>query len=158
VRRAEQEITSFEEIVQLIERCDTVRLGLADGGTPYVVPLSFGYEVRDGKVWLYFHGAKEGRKHEMIARNPRACVEGDLCHGFVDNGRGGITCDYESFIGYGDCALVSGAEAEKGIARLMEHCGFPEVHCPPEVMDITGVYRVRLDEIAGKRRFPQPRR
>ena len=78
MRKAEREITNFEEIVELIDRCDTVRLGLAVEGTPYVVPLSFGYETRDGKITLYFHGAKEGRKHEMIAKSPRVCVEGDL--------------------------------------------------------------------------------
>jgi nitroimidazol reductase NimA-like FMN-containing flavoprotein (pyridoxamine 5'-phosphate oxidase superfamily) len=155
MRKAEREITNFEEIVDLIGRCDTVRLGLAVDGTPYVVPLSFGYEVRNGKVVLYFHGAKEGRKHEMIVKNPRVCVEGDLCHGYKDNGRGGVTCDFESFIGYGECALVSGEEAEKGIDLLMAHCGYPEAHCPPEVMGVTAVYRIQLDELVAKRRFPR---
>ena len=106
-----------------------MRHGAAGAGpwtaAPYVVPLSFGYEVRDGKVVLYFHGAKEGRKHEMIAKNPRVCMEGDLFHGYKDNGRGGVTCDYESFIGYGDCMLVSGEEAEKGIDLLMAPLWLP---------------------------------
>ncbi len=155
MRKAEREITGFEEIVGLVERCDTVRLGLMDDGAPYIVPLNFGMEARDGKISLYVHGAKEGRKHDLIAKSPRVCVEGDLCHGFVDNGRGGITCDYESFIGYGDCALVTGEEAEKGIALLMAHCGHPEFSCPPQVMDITSVYKITLDEISGKRRFPR---
>jgi hypothetical protein len=35
----------------------------------------------------------------------------------------------------------------------MEHCGFPEYECSREVMDITAVYRIALDEVAGKRRF-----
>jgi nitroimidazol reductase NimA-like FMN-containing flavoprotein (pyridoxamine 5'-phosphate oxidase superfamily) len=155
MRKAEREIRDFEEIVRLVERCDTIRLGLLDDGAPYIVPLSFGYEVADGKITLYFHGAAEGRKVGLIARNKRVCVEGDLCHGFVDNGRGGITCDYESFIGYGDCVSVSGEEAEKGIALLMAHCGHPEFSCPPEVMAITAVYKTVLDEVAGKHRFPR---
>lgn len=154
MRKAEREIKDFEEIVRLIDRCDTIRLGLLDEGAPYIVPLSFGYVVENGRIALYFHGAMEGRKVGLIARNKRVCVEGDLCHGFVDNGRGGITCDYESFIGYGDCVSVSGAEAEKGIALLMAHCGHPEFSCPPEVMAITAVYRIKLDEVVGKRRFP----
>lgn len=155
MRKAEREIGDFEEIVRLIDRCDTIRLGLLDEGAPYIVPMSFGYEVEDGKIALYLHGAKEGRKVDLIARNKRVCVEGDLCHGFVDNGRGGITCDYESFIGYGDCVSVSGEEAEKGIALLMAHCGHPEFSCPPEVMAITAVYKIELDEVVGKRRFPR---
>ena len=155
MRKAEREIKGFEEIVQLVGRCDTIRLGLLDDGAPYIVPLSFGYEVENGKIALFFHGALEGRKVGLIARNPRVCVEGDLCHGFVDNGRGGITCDYESFIGYGDCVCVSGDEALKGIALLMAHCGHPEFTCPPQVMAITAVYKIVLDEVAGKRRFPR---
>jgi len=154
MRKAEREITNFEEIVRLVDRCDTIRLGLLDDGAPYVVPLSFGYEVENGRIALYFHGAKEGRKSELIARNKRVCVEGDLCHGFVDNGHGGVTCNYESFIGYGDCMGVSGEEAHKGIALLMAHCGRPGFSCPPEVMAITAVYRIELDEVSGKRRFP----
>lgn len=155
MRKAEREIRDFEEIVRLVDRCDTIRLGLLDDGAPYIVPLSFGYEVEDGKIALYFHGATEGRKVDLIARNKRVCVEGDLCHGFVDNGRGGITCDYESFIGYGDCVSVSGGEAEKGIALLMAHCGHPEFSCPPQAMAITAVYKIELDEVVGKRRFPR---
>jgi uncharacterized protein len=153
MRKAEREITNFEDIIQLVDRCDTIRLGLLDDGAPYIVPLNFGAEVRDGRIALYFHGAKEGRKHELIAKNPRVCVEGDLNHGFVDNGRGGITCDFESFIGYGNCKLVSGEEAEKGIALLMAHCGSLEYNCPPEVMAVTAVYKIEMDEIVGKRRF-----
>ncbi len=39
MRKASREITDFEEIVKLVGRCDTVRLGLADGDEVYVVPL-----------------------------------------------------------------------------------------------------------------------
>jgi nitroimidazol reductase NimA-like FMN-containing flavoprotein (pyridoxamine 5'-phosphate oxidase superfamily) len=155
MRKAEREIKDFEELVRLVGRCDTIRLGLLDEGAPYIVPLSFGYEVVNGKIALYFHGAVEGRKVDLIAKNRRVCVEGDLCHGFVDNGHGGLTCDFESFIGYGDCVLVSGEDAKKGIALLMAHCGKPEISCPPEVMAITAVYRIELDEVTGKRRFPR---
>ncbi len=153
MRKSEREITSFQEIVGVVRRCDTIHLGLVDGGEAYVVPLSFGYAVEGDKIALYFHGAKEGRKHHLIANGGRACVEGDICHGFVENGHGGVTCDYESFIGYGEVRPVSGPEAEKGIGLLMEHCGFPQYECTPQAMAITAVYKISLDDIAGKRRF-----
>lgn len=158
MRKNDREITRFEEIVALVERCDTLRLGIADDQAPYVVPVSFGYEVVDGKIVLYFHGAVAGKKYELLQKNPRICVEGDLSHGYKDNGHGGVTCDYESFIGYGDVELLTGAEADKGIERLMAHCGFPEYACTPEVMAFTAVYRIKADEIAGKRRFLRPER
>lgn len=155
MRKAEREIADFEEIVRLADRCDTLRLGLVDGGEAYVVPVSFGYEVFDGALVLYFHGAAEGRKRDLIEKHPRVCVEGDLCHEFVDNGHGGVTCDYESFIGYGNAERLSGGEAERGLQLLLEHCGAPAKHCGPEVMAVTAVYRIAVDEIAGKRRFPR---
>ena len=60
MRRAENEMSSLADIVDVLDRCDTIRLGLHGSEYPYVVPLSFGYEVANGKVVLYAHGAKEG--------------------------------------------------------------------------------------------------
>ena len=152
MRKAQREITNLEEIADVLSSCDTVRIGINDAGLPYIVPLSFGYEILDGKIAVYFHGAKAGRKAELLRSLPRVCVEADLCHGFVDNGRGGYTCDYESVIGYGNVELLEGAEAEKGIRLLLEHCDIQAEACPAEAMAVTAVNRVILDEISGKHR------
>ncbi len=152
MRKAEREITSFEEIAEVLSRCDTIRIGISDATAPYIVPLSFGYEVLDGKIAIYFHGAKAGRKAELLRSLPRVCMEADICHGFVDNGRGGYTCDYESVIGYGNVELLEGAEADNGIRLLLEHCGITAEACPAEAMAVTAVHRVILDELSGKRR------
>lgn len=152
MRKAQREITNLEEIADVLSRCDTIRIGINDAGLPYIVPLSFGYEILDGKIAVYFHGAKAGRKAELLRSLPRVCVEADLCHGFVDNGRGGCTCDYESVIGYGNVELLEGAEAEKGIRLLLEHCDIQAEACPAEAMAVTAVNRVILDEISGKHR------
>ena len=68
MRRADREITDFEEMLQVMERCDVCRLALNDEGYPYILPLNFGMSARDGKVELYFHGALEGRKYQLMAR------------------------------------------------------------------------------------------
>ena len=88
----------------------------------------------------------------MLKHNPVVCVEADLCHGFPQNGRGGYTCDYESVIGWGIVERLEGAEAEKGIRLLMEHCGIPGEGCPENAMPITRVNRIVLTEVTGKRR------
>ena len=151
MRKAEREITSFDEIAGVLSRCDTIRIGISDVDAPYIVPLSFGYEVLDGKIAVYFHSAKAGRKAELLRSLPRVCMEADICHGFVDNGRGGYTCDYESVIGYGTVELLEGAEADNGIRLLLEHCGITAEACPAEAMAVTAVHRVILDELSGKR-------
>ena len=155
MRKADREITDFNEIVEVLSRCDTMRLGISDAGTPYIVPVSFGYEVLDGKIAVYFHGAKAGRKAELLRALPRVCVEADLCHGFPENGNGSYTCDYESVMGIGFVELLDGEEAEKGVRLLMQHCGFPVEGCPEDAMAITAVNRVILDEVSGKRRMPR---
>ena len=152
MRKEKREIKSIEEIAEVLSRCDTIRVGISDGDAPYIVPLSFGYELADGKIAVYFHGAKAGRKAELLKKLPRVCVEADLCHGFVDNGRGGYTCDFESVIGYGTVELLDGAEARKGIGLLLEHCDIHAQACPEEAMAVTAVNRVVLDEVAGKHR------
>lgn len=152
MRKADREIKNLDEIVDVISRCDTIRLGISDQNAPYIVPVSFGYEVLEGRLAVYFHGAKAGRKAELLKTFPRVCVEADLCHGFPANEHGGYTCDYESVIGYGKIELLDGAEAEKGVRLLLAHCGIQAEACPQDAMAVTAVHRVILDELSGKRR------
>lgn len=152
MRKANREIKEFDKIVNLVERCDTIRLGISNEPSPYIVPLSFGYEIADEKIVFYVHGARKGKRHELVAKNPRVCVEGDLCHGFMGTGRGSVTCEYESFIGYGNAELVKGEEAKKGIDLILSHCGFPGYPYKPGVFKVMSVYKIVLDEVRGKHR------
>ncbi|MEZ4508808.1 MAG: pyridoxamine 5'-phosphate oxidase family protein [Eubacteriales bacterium] len=154
MRRADREIKQIEEIAEVLSRCDTIRLGIADDGAPYIVPVSFGFELTDGRIAVYFHGAKAGRKAELMDASPRICVEADLCHGFPYNGQGGYTCDYESVIGWGRVELASGDLANHAAKLLCEHCGIQAEGCPPDEMAHTNFYCVKLDELTGKRRYP----
>jgi nitroimidazol reductase NimA-like FMN-containing flavoprotein (pyridoxamine 5'-phosphate oxidase superfamily) len=61
-------------------------LGLYGDDYPYIVPLSFGFEESDGVVCIYFHGAKEGFKQELIAKNNRVCIEADIFGGYKGTG------------------------------------------------------------------------
>ena len=135
-----------------MRRADTIRLGLHGEYYPYVVPLSFGFEVNGDKIAIYFHGAKEGLKHDLIAKNNRVCVEADIINGYVKLAKGATT-DYESIIGFGTCELVSGDEAAHGLELLLTHCGFDGLEYDRAVLDISAVYKIVLESITGKRRF-----
>jgi len=43
---------------------------MIEGKIPYIVPMNFGYEMADGALSLYFHCANEGRKINIIKKNP----------------------------------------------------------------------------------------
>lgn len=150
MRRADREIKDFNEIVDVIARCDTLRLGLHGETYPYVVPLSFGYECVDNTLNIYVHGAKLGKKQECIEQNKRVCVEMDIFHGYQANGPK-VTTLYESVIGYGEIKLVEQEEAMKGLQLLMQHCGYEEVALDERVLPVLHVYKIVLQEIQGKR-------
>jgi nitroimidazol reductase NimA-like FMN-containing flavoprotein (pyridoxamine 5'-phosphate oxidase superfamily) len=59
MRRKDREITDRAEMESILNEAMVCRIGLADGGEPYVVPLSFGYE--NGAV--YIHSAPEASKN-----------------------------------------------------------------------------------------------
>lgn len=40
-----------------------------------MVPVNFGYAVEDGRTVFYFHGAREGRKIDLIRDTGWACMQ-----------------------------------------------------------------------------------
>ncbi len=152
MRRHDREIKEISEIHSLIDRCDTLRLGFCDGDTPYVVPLSFGFEEHDGTFIFYIHGAKEGRRHTLAKAAAKVCVELDNCKGFVKS-VGGLTADYESFIGVGEIETVTDEEAVKALELLCRHCGFDTMPCTQKVVDMTCVEKITVSDFTAKCRF-----
>mgnify|MGYP000681818771 CR=1 FL=1 len=68
----ETEIKDFDEIIEVINKCDVCRLAINDGDYPYIVPMNFGLNIEDGKVVLYFHCASEGKKLELLKKNKQS--------------------------------------------------------------------------------------
>ena len=151
MRRRDREITDRAEMLMILERCPVLHLGLSGEDGPYVVPLSFGWEERDGQVLLYVHGAMEGRRHTMLARDNRVAVAVDCFDRYVE-GPGGISCVYESVMGEGVAEPVTGAEAQHGMDCILLHCGYEGYQCPGNAMAHTSLWRITLRSLTGKRR------
>ena len=149
MRRSEKEITDRAEIDAIIGSCQVCRLGLCDEDEPYVVPMCFGY---DGE-FLYFHSAVEGRKLDILRRNPRVCVEFDEVIRVVEEEeacRWGI--HYRSVIGTGTVEFVEELEAKRaGLALVMAQYTDGDFSFPEGAVDRVSVFRVRLDQLTGKR-------
>lgn len=78
MRRKDREVTDFKTIIGIIDECDIIRLGLADGDFPYIVPVNFAYTVQGQEVCFYIHGAMAGRKYELLTKNPYCSFEMDI--------------------------------------------------------------------------------
>lgn len=155
MRKSDREIRDYNEILRLLDECQTIRLALHDEPYPYVVPLSYGWEQRDGKLFVYFHCAKEGKKLDLIAKNANVCFEADCLAGYKSTGHG-VTADYRSLVAFGKAERVYGEELVRGLELLLKHCrveGYSARECA--AMDITAVVRITVDGITGKRRFAE---
>ena len=50
MRRKDREITNFNEMIEIIKKCDSCVLALNDEGFPYLVPMNFGMDIEDGQL------------------------------------------------------------------------------------------------------------
>ena len=93
-----------EETEQFLSCARVGRLGLVlEDGTPYVVPVGFGYA--DGKV--FFHTCSKGLKMDALKRNPNVCFEVDeatsdcsMFKSVIMFGKAEIISDKEKMIPY----------------------------------------------------------
>lgn len=123
MRRKDREITDSMRIESILSRCTCCRIGFHDNGEVYIVPLNFGYEVKDDAYIFYFHGAKEGRKIDLIKKNPMVGFEMDTNY-FLNEAdlACGHSARFQSIVGNGVISIVSEIEEKKlGLSLLMEH-------------------------------------
>lgn len=53
MRRRDREVTDIDEILRIVDKAKILHLGLFDTDYPYIVPLHYGYEYRDGNLIFY---------------------------------------------------------------------------------------------------------
>jgi nitroimidazol reductase NimA-like FMN-containing flavoprotein (pyridoxamine 5'-phosphate oxidase superfamily) len=132
-----------------------LRLALAEQNQPYIVPLNFGFEYKDGGVTLYMHGAREGKKVDILNRNKQVCFEMDGEYGLIPGKEPAQhSFAYESVVGFGTAEILE-KEDEKtyGLNLLMKHqTGEDRDYAyTPEQLGKTLVFRVRVSSFTAKR-------
>jgi len=149
MRRDDRAITDPAEIEAILKEAPVCRMGLANGGNPYVVPLCFGYEDRA----VYIHSAPEGKKIVMLEQNPRCCFEVDICDRVVRNDS---PCSwgmrYRSVIGYGRAAfLTDPGEKRHGLACIVQHYGGGTPAFSDREIASVSVIRIAVESMTGKK-------
>lgn len=118
MRRKDREITDFKTIVEIIDECDVMRLGISDGDYPYIVPVNFGYEVDGKQIYFYIHGAMAGKKYEMLRANLKCSFEMDAMQNIkLVHENHDVTTLYKSVMGTATVEILDG-EAKK---RAVDH-------------------------------------
>lgn len=153
MRRKDREVIDSAKIADIINRCICCRIGFCDDGEVYIVPLNFGYEVKDNTYVFYFHGAKKGRKIDLIRKNPNVGFEMDTNYALND---GDAACEYsarfQSVIGNGTISMVTEPQEKiHGLSLIMEHnAGKKEWTFDEKMVNVTAIFKLEVTKMSCK--------
>lgn len=144
-------ITEREEIEEIIRSCDICFAGFTEqDGSPYVIPMSFGYE--NGEIIL--HSGPEGRHIQLLERDARICVtfcsERELMYQHPN-----VACSYSmqsrSVVCRGTVSFVTEPdEKEMLLNHLMKNYTNRDFkYSKPALMNVK-VWRVSITEMTAK--------
>ena len=152
MRKSKREVKDFDEIVDIMKRCDVCRLGLNDGECPYILPLNFGMSVENGEITLYFHSALEGYKVDLLKKNKVASFEMDCNHALkYSPEQGRCTMNYESVMGKGELIILDESEKAQALTILMKQYHTGDGYYNPAAIPRTLVYCLKVTSLTAKR-------
>lgn len=157
--RRERQVTDINEIIKILDKSKVVHLGMVDGDEPYIVPMNYGYTMEDGKLTLYLHGAKRGRKLDVIRANPKVFFE--MCCDIVPF-EGEVACKYgityASVMGRGIAEIVEDVEEKKfALSALMKTQTGKDFEFEDKMTTIVSIIKITALEYTAKHR-PGPKK
>ena len=155
MRRKDREITDRDSIIRILGECKVMRLGMCLDNIPYVTPVNFGYEITEKGFVFYFHCAQEGKRLDIISKNPNVFVE-------IDNGGQiteaekacGYSCDYKSVMAQGTARIITDSgEIKHALSMLMKHQTGLDFTFEDNDLEGVSVCAVMTTEITAKARI-----
>ncbi len=159
MRRTDRQVTDINGIREIIELCRTCHVAMCDAdGSPYIVPLSFGYELENKSLALYFHCAKQGRKLDILSRRPDVCFE--MCFEGEPVFARETPCNsgyyYSSLIGNGKVSFVENSvEKRRALSLIMLRQAGVDIEFTDEQAQSVCVLKLVSTDFTGKRK-PRP--
>lgn len=115
------------EMEKLLKKAEVGRLALSDGTKPYAVPINFLYEDRK----IIFHCALEGKKLDIISKNPNCCLEVDEFMGEVSYHYDALChLDYDSVLAFGKAYIENDEDKKLHFFSLL-HSKYKEIYRKP---------------------------
>lgn len=152
--RRERQVTDINEIIKILDKSKVLHLGLVDGDEPYVVPMNYGYEFVDGKLVVYLHGARRGRKLDVIRKNPKVFFELE-CD--IVPFEGEVACKYgityASVMARGTAQIVEDPETKMhGLSVLMKTQTGKDFTFNEKLVSVVSVIKIDVSEFTAKHR------
>ena len=158
ITRREREVTDPAQILDILTRARIVHIAMVDGDEPYMVPMNYGFTMEDGKLTLYLHGAKKGRKLDVMRANPKVFFSME-CD--VQPFPGDIACrygtSYSCVMGGGIAHILEEpAEKQAALTRFMKTQTGLDFDFDEKMASIVSVIRIDVEYYTAKcRPFPE---
>jgi len=152
MRRKDREVNDIKVITGILDMCKTASVAMVDHDVPYVIPLSYGYEIKDGVLILYFHCAKEGRKMDILKRDNRVCFtvfnEGEPLYAETPCNFG---YHYSSIIGNGVVEFIeNSADKRDALSKMFAHQSGKDAEFTEAQADSVCVFKITAKDYTGK--------
>lgn len=152
MRRKDRAVTDPVEIAEIMSRCEVLHLAIAAEPAPYLLPVNFGMEP-DGMT-LYVHGAMEGTKYDLLAKNNHVGFEMECTNGLVlDEAGHNCTMNYESVMGWGIVSEITALDEKlHALDCIMKQYHAEEFPYSRAVAERTRILCLKIQERTGKQR------
>lgn len=153
MRRKDKEVTSREWMMEVLEDAEWLGLAMAGAdGWPYLIPLNYGY----GDDFLIIHGARDGKKIDLIRENNKVAFNVSINNEVVRNEEdpSEFSMKYKSVSGRGIASFIEDPQEKKeALQILMEHYKGPKEPLRDDTLGRTSVIRIQITEMTGKISF-----
>ena len=142
-------VTDRARIDQIIRQSQICHLACSQEGSPYVVPISFGY---DGQA-VYLHTAKRGRKIAILEKNPQVCLAFVARAELVTDPERACqwSFDYASVVAEGIIReVIDPAEKAAALNQIMAHYSGRQWDIPDKSLAGTRIWKVVLETPTAK--------
>jgi hypothetical protein len=153
MRRNDKAVLDRDTIDTIIHQSDYCHLACCQGKTPYVIPVSFGY---DGTA-VYIHTASSGRKIGIFEHNSRVCLAFVSRADLISNPNNACDWSYEfsSVIAEGTITKISEPEQKNyALNQIMIHYSGKEWDIPEKSLAGTLTWKITIDMVTGKNSPP----
>ncbi|MDD5186360.1 MAG: pyridoxamine 5'-phosphate oxidase family protein [Paludibacter sp.] len=144
-------ITDIIEMKSIINQCNICFVGIIEAdGTPYVIPMNFGYSEGD----IILHSGPEGKHLRLLTLNNRVCVtfctDGKLVYQHPD-----VACSYsmlsKSVVCKGSVSFIEDLDEKvKTLNSMMIKFSTRTFKYSTPALANVKVWRVTIDEMTAK--------
>ena len=144
-------ITDPQEIKSVLDAADCCYVSMVTPeGSPYVVPMNFGFD----EEYIYLHSSRAGKKIDILRQNSQVCIAFSAFHQLRYQSEK-VACSwsmkYKSILIYGDVEFVEDPDVKVNMlnAMMRKYAGRDFTYNAPALKEVL-TFRVKIARLEGR--------